>query len=114
MKRDFSQERQAYLGSISGLQRQMRTCAVLSRDYLSILSWSDFLHLLDVLWHCSDMEEMRIYYSLIFIVTLTTEVGAGSVHAWNKWCVAVVERELEMELTNRSVTELQTAHVSTH
>lgn len=42
MKRDFSQERQAYMGSISGLQRQMRSCVVLSHSYLSILSWLDF------------------------------------------------------------------------
>lgn len=40
-----------------------------------------YLHLLDVLWHCSDMVETRIYYSLMFIVTLTTEAGAVSVQA---------------------------------
>lgn len=42
MKRDFSQERRTCLGSISGLQRQMRSCAVLSHSCLSILSWLDF------------------------------------------------------------------------
>lgn len=74
-----------------------------------------FLHLLDVLWHCSDMEEVFwIYYNLIFIVTLTTELldqHLVSMHAQNKWCAAEGERELEIELTNYSVTELKMAHV---
>lgn len=36
---------------------------------------------LDVQRHCSGVEEIRIYYSLIFMVTLPAEVGVVSVHA---------------------------------